>query len=163
MARPLKEIQQRLNNSPAVSPKLMLDGEKGPATTAAVVAFQKANNLKETGIVDEFTLAKLFPEDGHERGETHTIQATLQDWVLNFFASKINQVAVAGVALAVGWISTKFGVQVSPEVQQWVTSGIVVLGGSVIVFLRGMGKDVPRVASKAPAVIERPTEYVGQK
>lgn len=162
MARTLKEVQLRLNSKPSTSPKLDPDGDKGEKTTAAVVAYQKSEGLKETGIVDADTLARLFPEDGRQ-SSPHTIQATIQDWVLNFAASKINQVAVAAVALAVGWISTKFGFNVPADVQQWVTSGIIVLGGSVIVFLRGMGKDVPRVANKTPAVIEKPTEYVGQQ
>jgi peptidoglycan hydrolase-like protein with peptidoglycan-binding domain len=158
----IKDVQLFLNRT--TNAGLVPDGEKGEKTTAAVVAWQTANGISPaTGNLDPETLAKMFPAMERAANKPLSIQATIQDWILNFAASKINQVAVALVALAVGWISTKFGFDVPPEVQNWVTSGLVVLGGAVIVFLRGMGKDVPRVADKTPAVIQKPAEYVGQK
>jgi peptidoglycan hydrolase-like protein with peptidoglycan-binding domain len=158
----IEDVQLYLNRTENAA--LLPDGEKGPATTAAVVAWQTKHGIDPaTGNLDPVTLGKMFPAMDNATSKPLTIQATVQDWVLNFVESKINQVAVAAVAIAIGWITTKFGINVSPELQQWVTSGLIALGGAVIVFLRGMGKDTPRVASKTPAVIQKPDEYIGQK
>ncbi len=158
----IKDVQLFLNRTE--NARLTIDGEKGPATTAAVVAWQTKHGITPaTGLLDPATLGKMFPVMDGATNKPLTIQATVTDWILNFVQSKINQVAVAAVALAVGWISTKFGINVSPEIQQWVTSGIIVAGGSIIVLLRGLGKDTPRVASRAPAVIQKPDMWVGQK
>lgn len=158
----IKDVQLFLNRTE--NAKITIDGEKGPETTAAVVAWQTKHGIDPaTGNLDPDTLAKMFPVMDKAASKPLTIKATVQDWVLNFVESKINQVAVAAVALAIGWITTKFGINVSPEIQQWVTSGLIALGGAIIVFLRGMGKDTPRVASQTPAVIQKPDEYVGQK
>lgn len=157
----IKDVQLFLNRTNAAG--LVTDGEKGPATTAAVAAWQARHGIEATGILDPVTLGKMFPAMDNATSKPLTIQATIQDWVLNFVESKINQVAVAVAALAIGWITTKFGINVSPELQQWVTSGLIALGGALIVFLRGMGKDTPRVASRTPAVIQKPDKWVGQK
>ena len=157
----IKDAQLFLNRTNSAG--LVIDGEKGPATTAAVAAWQTSHDIEPTGILDPVTLGKMFPAMDNATTKPLTIQATVQDWILNFVESKINQVAVAAAALAIGWITTKFGINVSPELQQWVTSGLIALGGALIVFLRGMGKDTPRVASRAPAVIQKPDMWVGQK
>lgn len=157
----IKDVQLFLNRTNAAG--LLPDGEKGPATTAAVTAWQAEHGLTPTGILDPATLGKMFPVMDNAAAKPLTIQATFQDWVLNFVQSKINQVAVAAVALAVGWISTKFGISVSPEIQQWVTSGIVVVAGSVIVLLRGMGKDTPHVTQTTPSVIQDPSKFIAAK
>lgn len=45
-------LQRALNEKLALSPELNLDGEFGPVTRAAVVAWQKANKRIETGEID---------------------------------------------------------------------------------------------------------------
>lgn len=55
-ASDVKELQRLLNQ---VGYKLVVDGSHGPATTAAVKAFQKANNLAVDGSAGTLTMAKL--------------------------------------------------------------------------------------------------------
>jgi hypothetical protein len=163
MARTLQEVQTRLNRSASTNPKLVLDGEKGPATTAAVVAFQKANNIRETGIVDEATLAKLFPEDIPKAKGSSTIQATVTDWVLNYAQSKIVWAAGALAAAIAVWVNTKLGLDLPPALADTVTQLLSWGGLALIAILRGWAKDTGRVAGKTPPVIQKPAEYVGQK
>lgn len=54
-------LQRTLNSRMSPSPKLSTDGDFGPATEAAVKAFQKQNELAETGIVDRLTWDRLGP------------------------------------------------------------------------------------------------------
>ena len=157
----IKDVQSFLNRTNSAG--LTLDGEKGPATTAAVAAWQASHGIEPTGILDPATLAKMFPAMDNATAKPLTIQATVQDWVLNFVESKINQVAVGLLAAALLWINTRFGIQVSPEIEKLVLGLLVAGGTAVITLLRGMGKDTPRVASRAPAVIQKPDMWVGQK
>ncbi len=135
-----------------------LDGLAGPKTAAAVVEFQKSKGLPETGKVDPKTLAALFPK---AETKPRTIVASLQDYVLNYAQSKIVWVAGVLVAAAVTWINTKFGIQVPPDLENWITGGIVTVGGLIIAVLRGQGRDTPRVTSVQPAVVRKPEETVG--
>jgi hypothetical protein len=41
------------------------------------------------------------------------------------------------VAFGVSWVQTQWGFDVPPDVQKWVTTGLISLGGSVIFILRG--------------------------
>ncbi len=137
-----------------------LDGLAGPKTAAAVVAFQESKGLTPTGKLDPKSLGLLFPKAPEKpRG----IQATITDWVLNYAQSKIVWAAGLLVAAAVTWINTRFGFQVPPELENWVTTGLVSLFALIIAVLRGQGKDTPRVTSVQPAVVQKPTEFVGQK
>jgi peptidoglycan hydrolase-like protein with peptidoglycan-binding domain len=52
----VRELQQRLNGAGA---SLRIDGDFGPATEAAVKAFQQANGLTVDGIVGPATREKL--------------------------------------------------------------------------------------------------------
>jgi peptidoglycan hydrolase-like protein with peptidoglycan-binding domain len=135
-----------------------LDGLAGPKTSAAVVEFQKAKGLPETGKVDPKTLAALFPK---AETKPRTIVASLQDYILNYLNSKIVWAAGLLAAAVIGWVSTRFGIQVPPDVEQWITSGIVTVGTLIIAVLRGQGKDTPRVTSIQPAIVKRPAETVG--
>jgi peptidoglycan hydrolase-like protein with peptidoglycan-binding domain len=158
----IKDVQLFLNRTDAA--KLVADGEKGPATTAAVVAWQTSHGIDPaTGNLDPITLAKMFPVMEREASKPLTIQATIQDWVLNWAQSRIVWAAGALVALTLGWINTRFGITLPPDVEKLVTGLLVTAGGALIAFLRGMAKDTERVASKMPAVIQKPAEYVGQK
>jgi peptidoglycan hydrolase-like protein with peptidoglycan-binding domain len=135
-----------------------LDGLAGPQTSAAVVEFQKAKGLPETGKVDPKTLSAMFPK---AEKKASGIQATITDWILNYAQSRIVWAAGLLAATALTWINTKFGFQVPPDIENWVTGGLVSLFTLVIAVLRGQGKDTPRVSSVQPAVVQRPAETVG--
>lgn len=157
----IKDVQLFLNRTDAAG--LVADGEKGPATTAAVVAWQSSHGITPaTGNLDPDTLAKMFPVMDRAAAKPLTIQATAIDWVLNYAQSRIVWAAGLLVALAVGWINTRFGIQVSPEIDKLVTGLLVTGFGALIAFLRGQAKDTGRIASKMPAVIQKPNEWVGQ-
>lgn len=57
----VEALQRTLNARLTPSPKLSSDGDFGPATEAAVKAFQKQSELPETGIVDAAVWSKLGP------------------------------------------------------------------------------------------------------
>ncbi len=59
MGELVEALQRTLNARLDPSPKLSSDGDFGPATEAAVKAFQKKSNLPETGIVDNTMWGKL--------------------------------------------------------------------------------------------------------
>lgn len=58
---PLVESLQRTLNARTPSPELSIDGDFGPATAAAVRAFQKQHKLEATGEVDAQTWQALGP------------------------------------------------------------------------------------------------------
>jgi peptidoglycan hydrolase-like protein with peptidoglycan-binding domain len=136
-----------------------IDGAVGPKTAAAVVEFQKSRGLAENGKFDPPTLNALFPSTLVPKAGNGTIQATVMDWVLNYAQSKIVWAAGVLIVGVVGWVNGQFGVEVSPDVQNAVTSLLVAAGGALIAILRGWGKDTPRVASVAPAVVQKPAEW----
>jgi peptidoglycan hydrolase-like protein with peptidoglycan-binding domain len=55
----VRQIQERINESGA-NPRLSADGIFGPLTEAAVITFQRVNNLNQTGIVGPITWNTLF-------------------------------------------------------------------------------------------------------
>ncbi len=158
-----KDVQLYLNRTMGAG--LTVDGEKGPATTEAVAKFQseKMGMKPPTGILDPRTLATMFPVMDQQSVKPLSIQAGIKAWVLNFAQSRIVWAASALVGLAVAWINTRFGIQVSPEVYKLVTGLLVSAFGALIAALRGGALDDGRVARKTPAVIQKPTEWVGQK
>jgi hypothetical protein len=52
-------LQKTLNEKLEPSPDLTVDGDFGPETDRAVLAFQAENDLEETGVVDDATRKKL--------------------------------------------------------------------------------------------------------
>ncbi len=54
-------LQRTLNGRNQTAPPLAVDGDFGGATQAAVLAFQRANNLTATGVVDVATWQALGP------------------------------------------------------------------------------------------------------
>ena len=57
----VETLQRTLNARLDASPALDVDGDYGEATRAAVVRFQKANNLPQTGVADPATRKALGP------------------------------------------------------------------------------------------------------
>ena len=76
----VQALQRTLNFRSTPSPDLSADGDFGPATEAAVKAFQRANQLAVTGIADGATLKALGPlqfDDTAEPDPDSVNQATL--------------------------------------------------------------------------------------
>jgi D-alanyl-D-alanine carboxypeptidase (penicillin-binding protein 5/6) len=62
----VEQLQQALNKQLSPSPDLNPDGEFGPITKTAVIAWQKANKLPETGEIDRAAWQKLgLAEEGY--------------------------------------------------------------------------------------------------
>lgn len=160
MSTPTIADVQRYLNAKGFGP-LVVDGEKGPATTEAVSKFQKDRMAMDppTGILDPTTLAAMFPEKDRATTKPLTIQAKLEDYILNLVQSKINVAAVALVGLVVAWINTRFGFKVPQELVNWITGGLVALGGSLIVWWRTRGTDPSKISSVTPGVILDPTKW----
>lgn len=152
-----EEVQTALNKA-GFGP-IDVDGSVGPQTAEAVTKFQTANDLAINGQLDEDTLAKMFPPRTTEEARApRGIQATVMDWVLNAVTSKINAVAATLAAAVLLWINTKFGLVVSPEVETWVTGGLVMIGTTLIGLFRTFANN-PRVTKAKPAVILNPGTF----
>lgn len=151
---------QRFLNSKGYGP-LVVDGEKGPATTASVSKFQKDRLAMDppTGILDPATLAAMFPEKDRVAAKPLTIQATVQDYILNFLQSKITWAATALLGLVVTFVNTKFGLTLPEDVQNWVLQGMVAAGTALIVWWRTRGTDSSKISLVTPSVIKNPTQW----
>lgn len=133
-----------------------IDGLGGPLTAAAVVEFQKNNKIEpQTGKLDPATLEAMFP---HKVEPPRTIQATFTDWIINGVTSKVNQVAAAAAGALALWLTTQFGLDVSPDMKAWIASGISFAALALIGLLRTRF-DSPHVADKTPGVIQKPAEF----
>jgi beta-lactamase class A len=55
----VEQLQEALNAQLKPSPQLTVDGDFGPQTRAAVIAWQKANELPTTGVIDQAAWKKL--------------------------------------------------------------------------------------------------------
>lgn len=155
MAKTVEEIQAKLKQLGHYAGEV--DGLAGKVTSEAVVAFQKAKGLPETGKVDPDTLAAMFPGTVVGYSST-TIKAKLIDYAVNFAQSKINGAAAALVAMLATWVYTKFGVQVDESTSNAVTVIIASAGGGLIWVLRTFFNS-PRVSTKQPAVVQQPAEH----
>lgn len=154
----IKDVQEFLNRTNAA--RLVVDGEKGPATTAAVVEWQKSHGIDPpTGILDPVTLGKMFPVMDQKTSGPLTIKARIEDYFANLISSKINGVAVLIVGFVVTWINTRFGFTVPQDVVNWVTGGVVTLGLALIGWWRTRGTDPSKIATVAPGVIMDPTKW----
>lgn len=131
-----KRLQAALNEKLQLNPPLAIDGALGPRSLFAMKQFQQRVHLLPTDYFDPRILPFLglaqepnMPVSG--------VPAQLGDYVLNILESKVAWAAAAMVAVVVGWISTKFGISVPPDVQQLVTGLLVSAFGALIVILRG--------------------------
>lgn len=113
-----------------------IDGILGQASLAAMQAFERQQGFTATSYFDPRILPRLgltqetqMPVSG--------VPAQIGDYILNLVQSKIAWAAAAMVALAVGWINTRFGFQVPQDIQNLVTGLIVSGGGALILILRG--------------------------
>jgi len=150
----IAEVQTALNKA-GFGP-ITVDGAQGPQTDGAVAKFQTSKGIPATGALDPLTLNALFP--GPVTSKPKTIQGTIADYVLNFIKSKTVYAAGAMVAIVVGWVSTKFGVNVPPDVQQTVTALLVSLFGVLIGILQTFFNS-PHMTTKQPAVVQKPSEF----
>lgn len=152
-AHTIAEVQDKLSNLGFYNGDI--DGLGGPLTAEAVAKFQEMKQLTVTGKLDPTTLQYLFP--GVPEGPK-TIKATIADYALNFAKSKTVWAAGALVAFLVTWVQTKFGLDVSPEVQNLVTQGIVYAFGALIAVLQ-TAFNSPHMTTKQPGVVQKPAEF----
>ncbi len=161
MAHTIKEVQQRLMKLGYDVGPSRDDGIAGTDTDKAVAKFQsdmkaKGLRLEATGALDPDTLDALFP-GAPITDKPKTIQATAFDFFLNFIKSKTVYAAGALVVLIAGWVNTRFGINVPPEVQNTVTQLLVYAGAALIGILQTWFSS-PHVSTKQPAVVQQPAE-----
>lgn len=73
----VKKAQTALKNLGYDLGKYGVDGKFGVATEKAVKAFQEANNIKVTGIIDEETIAALEKASGNAEGLTESVSGLI--------------------------------------------------------------------------------------
>lgn len=155
MAKTVEELQLQLKKLGFYSGEV--DGLAGKITSEAVVAFQKSKGLPETGKVDPHTLAALFPGVIQSYSPT-TIKGKLIDYVLNLVKSKTVWAATIAVTALVGWVNGQFGIEVTPEVQDTVTT-LLSTGLLALVGLFQSAFNAPHMTTKQPAVVNQPAEH----
>lgn len=133
------------------------DGRFGEKSLAAYNRFRASKGL---GPVVNTSMAELnavlFPSPIPIKAPKglNIMQATVLDYALNFLTSKIGWAAAAMVAVVVGWVSTKFGIEVPTDVQNQVTMLLVSGFGMLIAVLRTFFNS-PKVAGKQPEIIKK--------
>ena len=155
MAKTVEEIQVQLQKLGFYAGEV--DGLAGKITAEAVVAFQESKNLPATGKVDPVTLAALFP-GVIQSYSPKTIKGKLIDYVLNLVKSKTVWAATIAVAALVGWVNGQFGIEVTPEVQDTVTT-LLSTGLLALVGLFQSAFNSPHMTTKQPAVVNQPAEH----
>jgi hypothetical protein len=154
MAHTVKEVQEKLRAKGLYSDEI--DGLAGPNTARAVAAFQTAEGLEPNGVLDPKTLSRLFP--AAITAGPRTIKATMTDYLLNLVKSKTVWAATALVAALVAWVQTKFGIEVSPEIKDAVTTILSLgLGGAVALLQSAFNS--PHMTTKQPGVVQKPAEF----
>ena len=133
-----------------------IDGAIGTKSSAAIAKFQESKGLQVNGIPDPATLKALFP--GPASTGPRTIQATITDYALNFLKSKTVWAAGALVAVLVGWVQTKFGFNVPPDVQATITT-LIVSGFGLLIGVLQTAFNSPHMTTKQPAVVQKPAEF----
>jgi hypothetical protein len=98
----VKELQERLNNAGAATPKLVVDGKFGPKTDAALKAFQTGAKVTANGIADPGTWAKLETAGAATQGHVEF------DW-----REEVEGVKNVGLRAAFDWKQTKTALNVT--------------------------------------------------
>ena len=134
------------------------DGAFGGKSLAAYNHWRASKGLGPVNHVSMVELEALFPiplplKIKAPKGLT-IVQATIFDYVINFLTSKIAWTATAMVAVVVGWVSTKFGIDVPADVQNQVTGLLVTGFGMLIAVLRTFFNS-PKIATKQPEIIKK--------
>ncbi len=140
-------LQVALNSQAGAA--LATDGEFGTATKTAMQNYQRSHGLTVSdqptqqlldslhiSLAADFPLQPIGQRSFNLPGFLDGPIASIGDYFINFATSKINGVAIALVALAVGWINTRFGFVVPEDIQNLVTGWLVAGGGALIVILR---------------------------
>lgn len=68
----------------------VLDGQYGAGTARAVTAFQRRNDLPETGIADRATLEKLFDENAKKALKPYVLKVSVKDQRVYAYAPDAN-------------------------------------------------------------------------
>lgn len=146
-----KRLQAALNAAGA-NPPLIVDGVLGALTADAIRAYRARIGLGAGAVIDNKLLSSLnLTETIMDNNIVGGVIATGWDYLLNAASSKIVWAAGAMVAIIVGWISTKFGINIPPDQQQWVTGILVTAFGALIAWLRTF-KNNPKVISGGTVV-----------
>jgi peptidoglycan hydrolase-like protein with peptidoglycan-binding domain len=98
----VKELQQRLNNAGAATPKLVVDGVFGTKTDGALKAFQTGAKLAASGVADPGTWAKLETAGAATQGHVEF------DW-----REEVEGVKNVGLRAAYDWKQTKTALNIS--------------------------------------------------
>lgn len=155
MAKTVEEIQTQLQKLGFYAGEV--DGLAGKITSEAVVAFQASKGLPESGKVDPSTLVALFPGVVQSYSPT-TIKGKLIDYALNLVKSKTVWASTVLVAALIGWVNGQFGIEVTPEVQDTVTT-LISTGLLALVGILQSAFNSPHMTKKQPAVVNQPAEH----
>jgi len=116
--------------------KSNIDGVFGTVSQAALVKYQESVNLPPTGQPDDATMQSLglaakAPEVVKWSLPTFSIPALASDYVINWITSKINIWAAAMALVIIGFVNTKFGLNLDAGATAGVTSILVtvMMGG----------------------------------
>lgn len=99
----VKQLQIRVFGYPEYGEQLAVDGEFGPATTAAVKRFQQAYGLAETGKGDAATYAKFYELQDDDCTPVHFTYTELNDCNSDWSGGKVPAAEAKANALNAMW------------------------------------------------------------
>lgn len=99
----VEQLQIRVFGYPESGEQLAVDGDFGPATTAAVKRFQKAYGLAETGKGDAATYTKIYELQDDDCTPIHFTYSELNDCNSDWSGGKVSAAEAKANALNVMW------------------------------------------------------------
>ena len=119
----VKELQERLNSSPAIGKKLRVDGVFGPKTDTALKAFQTGVPLPANGIADPTTWSKLESTGAATQGHVEFDWREEVEGVKNvgLRASYDWKLSKTALGITVGITFQKKAKNVDGRISQWLS------------------------------------------
>lgn len=152
----IKKLQQALIDREFPCGPDGADGDLGPNTALAIKRARQFYHLSnpDKAIVDTALLKSLELIVSNEDPSIPVGGIDWKDYFLNFITSKINWFAGVMAGVIIGFLNTKFGMNLGPSETAAVATVLVVIMTGGVAILRTFFNS-PKVAVKPPEVVKK--------